>query len=104
MGLNYGDLMKQAKAMQRQLEQIQEELKSLVFEASSGGGVIKVKANGDQEIIEVKINKEMFDPEDIEMLEDMVMVAVNDAIGQAKAEYQSKMGGMTGGMNIPGMF
>ncbi len=104
MGINYGDLMKQARVMQKQLELVQEELKNTVFEASSGGGVIKVKVNGNQELLEVKINKEMVDTDDMEMLEDMVMVAINDALTQSKNEYKSKMGSLTGGMNIPGLF
>jgi len=104
MGINYGDLMKQAKVMQRQLEAVQEELKTLVFEASSGGGSVQVKVNGDQQLLEVKIKKEIVDPADIEMLEDMVLVAVNDAIKKSKDEYQNKMSSMTGGMNIPGLF
>ena len=104
MGINYGDLMKQAKVMQKKLETIQEELKSLVFESSSGGGAVKVKVNGEQQLLEIKITKEIVDPEDIEMLEDMVMVAVNDAITKSKNEYNSKMGSLTGGMNMPGLF
>ncbi|MHB1376236.1 MAG: YbaB/EbfC family nucleoid-associated protein [Candidatus Humimicrobiaceae bacterium] len=104
MGINYGDLMKQAKVMQRQLETVQEELKNMVFESSSGGGAVHVKVNGDQQLLEVKINKEMADPDDIEMLEDMVMVAVNDAITKSKDEYKNKMGSLTGGMNMPGLF
>ena len=104
MGINYGDLMKQAKVMQKQLETMQEELKSMVFEASSGGGAVKVKVNGDQQLLEVKMNKEIVDPDDIEMLEDMIMVAVNDALMKAKNEYKNKMGSMTGGMNMPGLF
>jgi len=104
VGINYGDLMKQARAMQKQLEIVQDELKNMVFEASSGGGAVKVKVNGDQELLEVKINKEMVDNDDIEMLEDMVMVAVNDALTKSKNEYKDKMGSLTGGMNIPGLF
>ena len=104
MGINYGDLMKQAKVMQKQLETMQEELKSMVFEASSGGGAVKVKVNGDQQLLEVKMNKEIVDPDDIEMLEDMIMVAVNDALMKSKNEYKNKMGSMTGGMNMPGLF
>jgi hypothetical protein len=104
VGINYGDLMKQARVMQKQLELIQDELKNMVFEASSGGGVVKVKVNGDQELLEVKINKKMVDADDMEMLEDMIMVAVNDALTQSKNEYKNKMGSLTGGMNIPGLF
>ncbi|MHB1253770.1 MAG: YbaB/EbfC family nucleoid-associated protein [Candidatus Humimicrobiaceae bacterium] len=104
MGINYGDLMKQAKVMQKQLETMQEELKNMVFESSSGGGAVKVKVNGDQALLEIKITKEIVDPDDIEMLEDMVMVAVNDAITKSKNEYNNKMGSLTGGMNMPGLF
>jgi DNA-binding YbaB/EbfC family protein len=104
VGINYGDLMKQAKVMQKQLETVQEELKNMVFESSSGGGAVQVKVNGDQLLLEIKINKEIADPDDIEMLEDMVMVAVNDAIKKSKDEYKNKMGSLTGGMNMPGLF
>lgn len=104
MGINYGDLMKQARVMQKKLEAAQEELKNMVFEASSGGGAVKVKVNGEQELLEVKINKKTIDVNDIEMLEDMVMVAINDALTQAKNEYKNKMSSFTGGMNIPGLF
>ena len=104
MGINYGDLMKQARVMQKQLETVQEELKNMVFESSSGGGAVQVKVNGDQLLLEIKINKEIADSDDIEMLEDMVMVAVNDAIKKSKDEYKNKMGSLTGGMNMPGLF
>jgi len=104
MGLNYGDLMKQAKAMQRQLDEIQEEIKSMVFEASSGGGAVKVKVDGEQIVREIKIEKDVIDSDDIEMLEDLVLVAINDAINKSKEEYKTKMGSVTGGLNLPGMF
>ncbi len=104
MGLNYGDLMKQARAMQKQLGEIQEEIKEMVFEASSGGGAVKVKVDGDQVVREIKISKDVVDSDDIEMLEDLVLVAINDAINKSKEEYKNKMGSITGGMNIPGMF
>ncbi|MHB1347488.1 MAG: YbaB/EbfC family nucleoid-associated protein, partial [Candidatus Humimicrobiaceae bacterium] len=64
----------------------------------------KVKVNGDQQLLEIKIAKEIIDPDDIEMLEDMVMVAVNDALTKSKNEYNNKMGSLTGGMNMPGLF
>ncbi len=102
MSFNYKEMMKQARMMQKQMEAIQEELKNSVFEASSGGGAVKVKANGDQEILEIKINKEIIGPEDTDMLEDMVLVAVNDAIKQAKEESKARLAGLTGGFNIPG--
>jgi nucleoid-associated protein EbfC len=102
VGFNYGEMMKQAKIMQKQMEKVQDELKDMKFEASAGGGAVKVTVNGEQDILEVKINKDIVDPDDIEMLEDMVMVAVNDAIKQSKVEGKNKLAGVTGGLNIPG--
>ena len=102
MSFNYGNMMKQAKIMQKKMEEIQEELKGMKFEASSGGGVVKVIANGDQEFLKVKINKEMVDMDDLDMLEDMIMVASNDAIKQSKEESKNMIAGLTGGLNIPG--
>lgn len=96
--------MKQAKVMQQKMLEIQKELKEMEFEASAGGGAVKVKVNGEQEIIEVKINKDMVTAGDLEMIEDMVMVAVNDAVKQSKDEAKNKMASLTGGMNIPGLF
>lgn len=104
MGFNYGDILKQAKVMQQQMEKIQQELKNMEFEASAGGGVVKIKVNGDQEVTSVSINKEMVDIDDLEMLEDMILVAANDAISQSKAESKARMASLTGGMNMPGMF
>jgi hypothetical protein len=104
VAINYGDLMKQAKAMQKQLNEIQEELKNMIFESSSGGGAVKVKVNGDQEVIQIKIDKEAIDPDDLEMIEDMVLVAVNDALNKSKEEYKARMASLTGGFNIPGLF
>ena len=94
--------MKQAKMMQKQMEKVQDELKGMQFEASSGGGTVKITVNGEQEVLKVKVNKDIVDPEDIEMLEDMVLVAVNDAIKQSKDEAKNKLAGVTGGLNIPG--
>ncbi|MDD5600326.1 MAG: YbaB/EbfC family nucleoid-associated protein [Actinomycetota bacterium] len=104
MSFNYGNMMKQARVMQQKLQEIQKELKEMIFEASAGGGAVKVKVNGGQEVIEIKINKEMVDSSDMEMVEDMVMVAVNDAIRQSREEAKRKMAALTGGINIPGMF
>ncbi len=102
MGFNYGEMMKQAKIMQKQMEKVQEELKDMKFEASAGGGAVKVRVNGEQDVLEIKINKDVADPDDIEMLEDMILVAVNDAIKQSKDEAKTKLAGVTGGLNIPG--
>ncbi len=97
-------MMKQAKMMQKKMLEVQEELKVMEFEASAGGGAVKVKVNGDQEILEIKLNREMIDADDLDMVEDMVMVATNDALKQSKDEAKNKMSGLTGGMSIPGMF
>jgi len=104
LSLNYGNMMKQAKIMQQKLLEIRQELKKMEFEASAGGGAVKVRVNGSQEIVEVKIDKDMVDSGDMEMIEDMVMVAINDAIKQSKDEAKNRMAGLTGGMNIPGLF
>lgn len=104
MGMNYGNMMKQAKQMQKKMQEIQEELKKTEFEASSGGGAVKVKVNGEQEVLEVKINQDMVDADDLEMVEDMVVVAINDALSKSKQKMQEEMGALTGGMNIPGLF
>ncbi len=104
MSFNYGNMMKQARIMQQKLLEIQKELKGMKFEASAGGGAVKVKVNGEQEIMEVKINKDMVGSDDLEMIEDMVIVAANDAIKQSRDEAKNKMAGLTGGMNIPGLF
>ena len=103
MAFNMQQMMKQAKMMQEKMAETQEELKKMEFEASAGGGAVKVRVNGDQEILEVKLNTEMIDARDLEMVEDMVMVAVNDAIKQSKDEAKNKMAGLTGGLNIPGL-
>jgi len=102
MNFNYQEMMKQARLMQKKMEQIQEELKNAEFTATSGGGAVKVKVNGDQEVIEIKLGKDLSDLNDPEMLEDMILVAVNDAISQSKSEAKSRLSGLTGGLNIPG--
>ena len=102
MGFNMQQMMKQAKMMQKKMAEVQEELKNMEFKASAGGGAVKVKVNGDQEILEIKLNNEMIDADDLDMVEDMVIVAINDALKQSKDESKNKMAGLTGGMNIPG--
>ncbi len=102
MNFNYQQMMKQAKMVQKEMERVQEELRETKFEASSGGGAVKAVVNGDQELLEIKINRDAFDIDDIEMLEDMILVAVKDAINQSKEESKSRLMGITGGFNIPG--
>ena len=103
MGFNYQEMMKQARIMQKQMEKIQEELKNTNFEASSGGGAVKAIVNGDQEVLKIKIDKDVIDFDDIEMVEDMVLVAVNDAIKQSKEEAKVRLATLTGGISIPGL-
>jgi nucleoid-associated protein EbfC len=101
---NMANLMKQAQKMQRDMEKLQEELKEKTVEASVGGGTVTVVANGKKEIQQIKINPEVVDADDVEMLEDLVLTAVNEAIRKAEEMVSSEMGKITGGMNLPGMF
>jgi len=104
LNFNMQQMMKQAKMMQKKIMEVQEELKKMEFEASAGGGAVKVRVNGDQEVLEVRLDKEMIDIEDMEMAEDMVLVAVNDALRKSKDEAKNKMSALTGGMELPGLF
>jgi DNA-binding YbaB/EbfC family protein len=96
-------MLQQAQRLQAQLLKAQEELANLTVEASSGGGAITVTMNGQQQILSVKIAKEVVNPEDIEMLEDMVLSAVKEAQVKAQEAAAQKMGGLTGGLKIPGL-
>lgn len=103
MGGNMNKMLKQAKQMQEQIAKMQEEFQERVIEVSSGGGAVQIKMNGKQEMLELKIKPEAVDPEDIEMLEDMVMAAVNEAVRTSQEMVSSEMAKITGGLNIPGM-
>ena len=96
-------MMQQAQKLQAQLLKAQEELATLMVEASSGGGAVTVVMNGQQQIQSVKISKEVVNPEDVEMLEDMVLTAVKEAQVKAQEAAAQKMGGLTGGLKIPGL-
>lgn len=102
-GQNMNSMIKQAKKVQEQIAKMQEELQERVLETSAGGGAITIKINGKQQILEIKINPEAADPEDIEMLEDLIMAAVNDAIKQSQDMVSGEMSKITGGFNIPGL-
>ncbi len=104
MGMNMQNLMKQAQKMQREMAKAQEELAQTEVQGSSGGGLVTVTANGAQQILAIAISPEIVDPEDVEMLEDLVLAAVKDAMANAQALASEKMGRATGGMNLPGMF
>ena len=96
-------MMQQAQKLQAQLAKMQEELSEKTLEVSSGGGAVKVTINGQQEIKSVKISPEAIDPDDTEMLEDLVLTAVNEAIGQSQQLAAKQLGGLTGGLKIPGL-
>ncbi|MFO7820057.1 MAG: YbaB/EbfC family nucleoid-associated protein [Halanaerobacter sp.] len=96
-------MMKQAQEMQSKMQKKQEELKDKTVEASAGGGVVTVVVNGGQEVVEIDIDPEVLDPDDIEMLEDLVLAATNEAMNEAKDMMEQEMGQLTGGLNIPGM-
>lgn len=98
-----GDLMKQAQKMQQEMGKIQEESKKKTVEASAGGGMVVAVANGAMEIVSIKIEKEVVNPDDIEMLQDLVAAAINEALRRAQQMVSEDMGKVTGGMNIPGM-
>ena len=98
-----GQLMKQAQKFQSKMAKLQEELGDKTMEASAGGGMVSVVANGKQDLISIKIDREVVDPEDIEMLQDLVLAAANDALTRAKDMMNDEMGKLTKGMNIPGM-
>src|SRR6056297_13763 len=97
-------LMKQAQQMQNKMSKMQEELEQKTFTATSGGGAVKAMVNGKKEVLDLQIDKDVVDAEDIEMLEDLILAALNKAMSEATKEINDKMGQMTGGMNLPGMF
>lgn len=101
---NMNNLMKQAQRMQRQMEMAQKELEEMSFEGTAGGGVVKVVVSGKKVVTDVVINPEAVDPDDVEMLQDLIMAATNEALKQVDAASESRMGAVTGGLNIPGMF
>ena len=98
-----GNMMKQAQKLQAQMMKLQEELGEKTVETSSGGGMVKVVANGKQEILSIEIEKEVVDPEDIEMLQDLILAAINDALTKSQEMVAGEMSKLTGGMNIPGL-
>ena len=100
---NMGQIMKQAQKFQTKMAKLQEELSERTVEASAGGGMVSVVANGGQDVLSISIDPEVVDPDDVEMLQDLIMAAVNDALNKAKAMMNEEMGQLTKGMNIPGM-
>jgi nucleoid-associated protein EbfC len=100
---NMGNMMKQAQKLQSKMLKLQEELAEKTVESSAGGGMIKVVANGRQQLISISIEKEAIDPEDADMLQDMILAAVNDALTKSQEMVAAEMGKVTGGFNLPGL-
>ena len=101
---NMNNILKQAQKMQENMQKMQEELETKEVEASVGGGAVTVKVNGKKEVVDITIKPEVVDPEDIEMLQDLVLSAVNEALRSVDDMQSSQMNKLTGGMNIPGLF
>ncbi|SHF11355.1 YbaB/EbfC family nucleoid-associated protein [Desulforamulus putei] len=104
MGGNMNKMMKQVQKMQQEMAKMQEELGNRTVEATAGGGVVKVVASGRQEIVSITIKPEAVDPDDVEMLQDLLLAAVNDALRQSQEMVAKEMSKLTGGLNIPGLF
>ncbi len=100
---NMNTMMKQAQKLQKKMLKAQEDLATKTVEASAGGGMVKVVANGGQKIESITLEKEVVDPEDVEMLQDLILAAINDALNKSQEMISSEMGKLTGGMNIPGL-
>lgn len=100
-GGNMQQMLKQAQKMQQNITKLQAELEARQYEATSGGGMVYVKANGKKELLELTIKPEAVDPEDVEMLQDMVMAAVNEVLRTVEETANAEMGRITGGMNLP---
>ena len=104
MSKGLGNIMKQAQQMQAKSARVQQELEKKEIEATAGGGMVTAKVNGKQELLSLQIEKAVVDPDDVEMLQDLVLAAVNEAIKQSQEMIKEEMGKATGGMNIPGLF
>ncbi len=98
-----GNMMKQAQKLQSKMLHLQEELAEKTVEASAGGGMVKAVANGKQQVVSVQIEKEVVDPDDVEMLQDLILAAVNDALARSQEMVSTEMSKLTGGLNIPGL-
>ena len=100
---NMGNMMKQAQKLQSQMLKMQEGLADQTVEATSGGGMVKVVANGRQQIISIQVEKEVVDPQDVDMLQDLILAAVNDALIKSQEMVTAEMSKLTGGLKIPGL-
>ncbi|AVM68060.1 YbaB/EbfC family nucleoid-associated protein [Lachnospiraceae bacterium oral taxon 500] len=99
---NQANLMKQVQRMQKQMETMQEEIENKEFEAAVGGGAVKATVNGKKELKAIELSPSAVDPEDIEMLQDLIVAAVNEAVRKAETEMNEEMSKLTGGLNLPG--
>jgi nucleoid-associated protein EbfC len=104
MSKGLGNIMKQAQLMQQKMARMQDEMGAREVEATAGGGMVTARVNGRQQLLEVKIEPAAVDPDDVEMLQDLVVAAVNEAIKKSQEMAQAEMSKITGGMNIPGLF
>ena len=102
-GGNMNNMMKQIEKLQKEMADMQENLKNEEISATSGGGAVTATVNGNKEVISIKLDKEAVDPEDVEMLEDLIVAAVNEALRNAENKVNSKMSKLTGVLNIPGL-
>jgi nucleoid-associated protein EbfC len=98
-----GNMMKQAQKLQAKMLRLQDELAEKTIESTAGGGMVKVVANGKQQIVAIQIEKEVVDPDDVEMLQDLIMAAVNDALTKSQEMVSAEMAKLTGGLSIPGI-
>jgi len=98
------EIMRQAQQMQKKMAQVQEEMAQKTVEASAGGGMVTVIANGSQTVSEIRIDPSVVDPEDVVMLQDLIVAATNEALKKAKEMVESEMSKLTGGLKIPGLF
>lgn len=98
---NMNQMLKQAQAMQTKMLKVQEELKAARVEGSAGGGMVTATVNGQSELVGIKISRDVVDPEDVEMLEDLVLAAVSDAANKAREMMETRMSALTGGLKLP---
>ena len=103
-GMNQAAMMKQVQKMQQEMVRMQEEMENKTYSAAAGGGMVKAEVNGKNEVISLEINPEAGDPDDVEMLQDMVIAAVNEALRAAESDKANNMSRMTGGLNLGGLF
>lgn len=103
-GGNMQGMLKQVQKMQNKMQKMQEEVEQRELETTTGGGAVTVKVNGKKEVLSISIKREVVDSDDVEMLEDLILTCVNQALSQVDDMVQKEMGKVTGGMNIPGLF